>query len=77
MRERKSGTILNISSHGSVVNVPGVGIYCAAKAALDSQFCVWLVSRLTPQGISDTWAQELAPWNIRCTSILVSVKFWL
>lgn len=35
-RERKSGTIINISSFGSVTSTPGAGVYCAAKAAVDS-----------------------------------------
>ncbi|KAK7017741.1 short-chain oxidoreductase [Favolaschia claudopus] len=54
-RARKSGTIVNISSQGSMICVAGAGIYCAGKAALDA--------------ISDTWARELASFNIRCVSI--------
>ncbi|KAK7018229.1 hypothetical protein R3P38DRAFT_1295897 [Favolaschia claudopus] len=56
-RARKSGstTIVNISSQGSMICVPGAGIYCAGKAALDA--------------ISDTWARELASFDIRCVSI--------
>jgi NAD(P)-dependent dehydrogenase (short-subunit alcohol dehydrogenase family) len=56
-RTRKQGTIVNISSQGSTLCVPGSGIYCASKAALDA--------------ISDTWARELASLNIRCISIQV------
>ncbi|KAJ7784955.1 putative short-chain oxidoreductase [Mycena maculata] len=54
-RSRKQGTIVNISSQGSALCIPGAGIYCASKAALDA--------------ISDTWARELAPFGIRCVSI--------
>ncbi|KAJ7141610.1 putative short-chain oxidoreductase [Mycena filopes] len=54
-RERKQGTIVNISSQGALLCIPGAGIYCASKAALDA--------------LSDTWAHELAAFNIRCISI--------
>ncbi|KAJ6570894.1 putative short-chain oxidoreductase [Mycena vulgaris] len=54
-RVRKQGTIVNISSQGSTLGVAGAGIYCASKAALDA--------------ISDTWAHELADFNIRAISI--------
>ncbi|KAJ7435258.1 putative short-chain oxidoreductase [Mycena latifolia] len=54
-RERKQGTIVNISSQGAALCIPGAGIYCASKAALDA--------------ISNTWARELADFNIRCMSI--------
>ncbi|KAJ7247428.1 putative short-chain oxidoreductase [Mycena haematopus] len=54
-RARKHGTIVNVSSQGPMLCIPGAGIYCASKAALDA--------------LSDTWAHELAGWNIRCMSI--------
>ncbi|KAJ6525904.1 hypothetical protein DFH09DRAFT_1371796 [Mycena vulgaris] len=54
-RARKQGTIVNISSMGSILCIPGAGIYCASKAALDA--------------ITDTWAHELVDFNIRCMSI--------
>ncbi|KAJ7748383.1 putative short-chain oxidoreductase [Mycena metata] len=54
-RERKQGTIVNVSSQGSMLCIPGAGIYCASKAALDA--------------LSDTWARELASFNIRSISI--------
>ncbi|KAJ7131888.1 putative short-chain oxidoreductase [Mycena crocata] len=54
-RERKQGTIVNISSQGAFLCIPGGGIYCASKAALDA--------------ISDTWAHELASFNVRSISI--------
>ncbi|KAJ7491127.1 putative short-chain oxidoreductase [Mycena latifolia] len=54
-RERKSGTIVNISSLGSAQGTPGGGIYCSSKAAVDA--------------LSDTWAHELAEYNIRSISV--------
>ncbi|KAJ7651869.1 hypothetical protein B0H17DRAFT_1215125 [Mycena rosella] len=54
-RERKAGTIVNISSQGSSSGTPGGGIYCSSKAAVDA--------------VSDTWAHELAEYNIRSISI--------
>ncbi|KAJ7784931.1 hypothetical protein DFH07DRAFT_975294 [Mycena maculata] len=42
-------------SQGATLCIAGAGIYCASKAALDA--------------ISDTWARDLAPFNIRCISI--------
>ncbi|KAJ6587374.1 3-oxoacyl-reductase [Mycena sp. CBHHK59/15] len=54
-RARKQGTIVNISSQGSALCIPGAGVYCASKGAVDT--------------ITDTWAHELAKFNIRCTSI--------
>jgi NAD(P)-dependent dehydrogenase (short-subunit alcohol dehydrogenase family) len=58
-RQRKQGTIVNISSQGAVMFPHGFGIYCASKAAVDA--------------ISETWAQELADFNIRCVSIQVGL----
>ncbi|KAJ7911818.1 hypothetical protein B0H13DRAFT_2008739, partial [Mycena leptocephala] len=55
LRERKRGTIVNVSSQAAVVCLPGGGVYSASKAALDA--------------LSDTWARELAPFNIRSISI--------
>ncbi|KAJ7336732.1 putative oxidoreductase,short chain dehydrogenase [Mycena albidolilacea] len=54
-RARRAGTIVNISSQGGSLNLTGAGIYCASKAAVDS--------------LSDTWAKELADFNIKCISI--------
>ncbi|KIK67817.1 hypothetical protein GYMLUDRAFT_36596 [Collybiopsis luxurians FD-317 M1] len=54
-RIRKTGTIVNISSQGSYLALSGAGIYSATKAALD---CV-----------TETWADELAPFNIRAVSV--------
>ncbi|KAF9076973.1 hypothetical protein BDP27DRAFT_1203550, partial [Rhodocollybia butyracea] len=51
LRSRKTGTIVNISSQGSYLALAGAGIYSASKAALEC--------------ITDTWAKELAPFNVR------------
>ncbi|KAJ6471151.1 putative short-chain oxidoreductase, partial [Mycena vitilis] len=54
-RQRKAGMIVNISSQGGSLNMVGAGIYCASKAAVDS--------------LSDTWARELAEFDVKCISI--------
>ncbi|KAJ7627869.1 putative short-chain oxidoreductase [Mycena rosella] len=54
-RARKQGTIVNISSQGSAMCIPGAGIYCASKAALEA--------------ISNTWARELASFDVRSISL--------
>lgn len=51
MRRRHSGTIVQISSMGGQVSMPGFGAYCAAKFALE--------------GLSDALADEVAPHGIR------------
>ncbi|KAF7358570.1 Short-chain oxidoreductase [Mycena sanguinolenta] len=54
-RTHRHGTIVNVSSQGAMLCIAGAGIYCASKAAVDA--------------LSDTWARELAAFNIRCMSI--------
>ncbi|KAJ7701478.1 3-oxoacyl-reductase [Mycena rosella] len=54
-RERKAGTIVNISSISSSLGTPGAGIYAASKAAVDA--------------VSDTWAHELVEYNIRSIAV--------
>ncbi|KAJ7611423.1 putative short-chain oxidoreductase [Mycena polygramma] len=54
-RHRRAGMIVNISSQGGSLNMVGAGIYCASKAAVDS--------------LSDTWARELAKFDVKCISI--------
>jgi len=51
MRERKSGTIVQITSVGGLITAPGFGPYCAAKHALE--------------GLSEALSQEVAPLGIR------------
>ncbi|KAK7434580.1 hypothetical protein VKT23_018891 [Stygiomarasmius scandens] len=57
LRERRTGTIVNISSQGSVLAVNGAGIYSASKAALET--------------ITETWSKELAPFNIRAVALVL------
>ncbi|KAJ7494481.1 3-oxoacyl-reductase [Mycena galericulata] len=54
-RERRAGTIVNISSEGSCLGTPGGGLYCSSKGAVDA--------------LSVTWAHELAEYNIRSISV--------
>jgi NAD(P)-dependent dehydrogenase (short-subunit alcohol dehydrogenase family) len=51
MRERQSGTIVQITSVGGVITAPGFGAYCAAKHALEA--------------ISESLAAEVAPFGVR------------
>ncbi len=50
MRHRRHGTIVQISSMGGQISMPGFGAYCAAKFALE--------------GLSDALAVEVAPHGI-------------
>jgi NAD(P)-dependent dehydrogenase (short-subunit alcohol dehydrogenase family) len=50
MRQRRHGTIVQISSMGGQVSMPGFGAYCAAKFALE--------------GLSDALAAEVAPHGV-------------
>lgn len=51
MRERKTGTIVQMSSVGGLITSPGFGVYCAAKHALE--------------GWSEALAGEVAPFGMR------------
>lgn len=55
MRARKSGHIIQISSHGGIKAFAGFGIYNASKFALE--------------GFSEAMAQEIAPLGIHMTII--------
>lgn len=50
-RERKTGTVIQITSLGGLVTAPGFGPYCAAKHALEA--------------LSEALAAEVAPHGIR------------
>ncbi|KAJ6553195.1 dehydrogenase [Mycena capillaripes] len=54
-RSRWSGTLVNISSEITATAIPGAGIYCASKGAVE--------------GLSDTWAHELAEYGIRSIAV--------
>jgi NAD(P)-dependent dehydrogenase (short-subunit alcohol dehydrogenase family) len=51
MRERRAGTIVQITSMGGLTTAPGFGAYCAAKHALE--------------GLSECLAAEVAPFGVR------------
>ena len=51
MRERRTGTIVQITSVGGVITAPGFGAYCAVKHALEA--------------LSEALAAEVAPFGLR------------
>lgn len=51
LRAQGSGTVVQISSMGGQVSMPGFGAYCAAKFALE--------------GLSEALAAEVAPFGVR------------
>ncbi|CAI2421597.1 Fatty acyl-CoA reductase [Serratia entomophila] len=55
MRQRRRGHIINITSMGSFITMPGISYYCGSKFALE--------------GISETLSKELAPFNIHVTAV--------
>jgi NAD(P)-dependent dehydrogenase (short-subunit alcohol dehydrogenase family) len=55
MRQQKTGNILNISSGAGVHPLPGLGLYCASKFALE--------------GLTESLAASLSPWNIKVSII--------
>ncbi|RCK53593.1 short-chain dehydrogenase [Thalassospira profundimaris] len=55
MRQRRSGHIINITSMGGFITMPGISYYCGSKFALE--------------GISETLASEVAPFGIHVTAI--------
>lgn len=54
-RRRRAGHVLNITSMGGLITMPGIAYYCASKFALE--------------GLSDTLSQELQPFNIFVTAV--------
>lgn len=55
MRQRRSGHIINVTSMGGFVTMPGIAYYCGSKFALE--------------GISEVLAKEVAGLNIKVTAI--------
>ncbi|MDR0246325.1 MAG: oxidoreductase [Burkholderia sp.] len=55
MRERRRGRILNITSMGGHITMPGIAYYCGSKFALE--------------GISESLGKELAPFGIAVTAV--------
>jgi NAD(P)-dependent dehydrogenase (short-subunit alcohol dehydrogenase family) len=55
MRVRRTGHIINITSMGGLVALPGISYYCGSKFALE--------------GISESLEKELRGFNIKVTSV--------
>ena len=55
MRRRRKGHIINITSMGGFITMPGIAYYCGSKFALE--------------GISDALGKELKPFNIHVTAV--------
>ena len=55
LRQRRAGHIINITSMGGTITLPGIAYYCGSKFALE--------------GISDTLSKELIPFNIFVTAV--------
>jgi NAD(P)-dependent dehydrogenase (short-subunit alcohol dehydrogenase family) len=55
MRVRRSGHILNVTSMGGYITMPGIAYYCGSKFALE--------------GVSDTLSKELKDFGIKVTAI--------
>jgi NAD(P)-dependent dehydrogenase (short-subunit alcohol dehydrogenase family) len=55
MRARRRGHIVNITSMGGYITMPGIAYYCGSKFALE--------------GISDALAREVQPFGIAVTAI--------
>lgn len=55
MRRRRRGHILNITSMGGYITMPGISYYCGSKFALE--------------GISEAVAKEVAPLGIAVTAV--------
>ena len=55
MRQRRRGRIVNVTSMGGYITMPGIAYYCGSKFALE--------------GISDALAKEVAPLGIKVTAL--------
>ncbi|HEY0293163.1 MAG TPA: oxidoreductase [Hansschlegelia sp.] len=55
MRERRSGHIVNVTSMGGFITMPGISYYCGSKFALE--------------GISEALAKEVASFGVRVTAL--------
>ena len=55
MRQRRRGHIINITSMGGYITIPGIGYYCGSKFALE--------------GISETLAKEVKGLGIAVTAV--------
>lgn len=55
MRKRRSGHIVNVTSMGGFITMPGISYYCGSKFALE--------------GISEALGKEVADFDIRVTAL--------
>jgi NAD(P)-dependent dehydrogenase (short-subunit alcohol dehydrogenase family) len=55
MRERRAGHIINVTSMGGFITMPGISFYCGSKFALE--------------GISEALGKEVAGFGIRVTAL--------
>jgi len=55
MRQRRSGHIVNVTSMGGFITMPGISFYCGSKFALE--------------GISESLGKELASFGIHVTAL--------
>ncbi len=55
MRERRRGHIVNVTSMGGFITMPGISFYCGSKFALE--------------GISESLGKEVAAFGIRVTAL--------
>lgn len=55
MRERRRGHIINVTSMGGFITMPGISFYCGSKFALE--------------GISEALGKEVASFGIRVTAL--------
>lgn len=54
-RERRRGFIVNVTSMGGMITMPGIAYYCGSKFAF--------------QGISEVMRAEMAPFGVRVTAL--------
>ncbi|WP_313601323.1 oxidoreductase [Rhizobium sp.] len=54
-RQRRRGFIVNVTSMGGMITMPGIGYYCGSKFAL--------------QGISEVMRSEMAPFGVHVTTL--------
>ncbi|WP_339108551.1 oxidoreductase [Thioclava sp. GXIMD4216] len=54
-RQRRAGFILNVTSMGGLITMPGIAYYCGSKFAL--------------QGISEVMRSEMAPFGVHVTAL--------
>lgn len=55
LRQRRKGHIINITSMGGFITMPGIAYYCGSKFALE--------------GISEVLGKEMAPFNVHVTAV--------